>query len=139
MALACRADEELWVANLYVGVDEKGTTYFVSPESAKHSKMILKNPEVASSFAWFEPSNHLDRKGVQGVGVCRPAKNEVEIATGVRLHNANFPELIKRITIDWIHFNEWGSKVWVLTPSYIKYWDDELYGDEEAEEFKFPA
>lgn len=31
--------------------------------------------------------------------------------------------------------NAWGSKIWVIKPKFMKYWDDEVYGDDESEEF----
>ena len=136
MVLASSENNNAWIANIYIGVDERGLIYFISPQDNKHSKIILKNPNVAFSIAWFDPKNHKNRKAVQGLGVCRPAENEEEIITGVKLHNKNFPEFKKRITVNWIHKNEWGSKVWVLKPTYMKYWDDEIYGAEESEEFK---
>ena len=135
--IASHDGNEVWVANVYFGIDENGLIYFISPEETKHSSMILKNPKVAFSIVWFDSTNHKNRKAVQGLGVCRLAESESEIATGVKLHNQNFPEFKERITVDWIHTNEWGSKVWVLKPEYIKYWDDEIYGGEESEEFTF--
>ena len=138
LAIAPHGTEGAWIANVYFGTDEQGTIYFISPEDNKHSKMILQNPKIAFSVAWFDENNHKNRKAVQGLGICRPAKTEDEIATGVRLHNESFPELKDRITVDWIHTNEWNSKVWVLQPNYIKYWDDELYGHDETEEFDLP-
>ena len=135
MVVACHSEKDVWVANTYIGVDEKGTIYFISPENTKHSRMILKNPNVAFSIAWFDPNNHKNRKAVQGLGICRPAENEEEIKTGIRLHNQNFQEFKETITIKWVHNNKWGSKVWVVKPTYIKYWDDEIYGDNESEEF----
>ena len=135
MVIASHDEKDLWVANVYFGIDEKGAIYFISPEDTKHSKMILKNPKIAFSIAWFDSTNHKNRKAVQGLGICCPAENEEEIAIGVKLHNQNFPEFKERITINWIRTNEWGSKVWVLKPTYMKYWDDEIYGDDESEEF----
>ena len=140
MNIACHNGNDIWSANVYVGADDRGSIYFVSPEATKHSEMILKNPNVAFSFAWFDPMNVKNRKAIQGLGTCRiaagsgdPTHNEVEI--GVRLHNENFPEFKEKITIDWIQTNEWGSKIWVLKPTFMKYWDDEVYGEEESEEF----
>lgn len=135
LAIAPHGTDGPWIANVYFGIDEQGTNYFISPENNKHSKMLLQKPQIAFSVAWFNESNHEDRKAVQGLGICRPAQTEDEIVIGVKLHNENFPEFKERITIDWIKTNEWGSKVWVLQPSYIKYWDDELYDDDETEEF----
>lgn len=135
MVLACHDSHEIWVANVYYGVDEQGIIYFISPDKSKHSQMILKNPHVAFSIAWFDQNNHKNRKAIQGLGECRLAQNEQEIATGVSLHNQNIPEFKDQITVDWIKNNEWGSKVWLVKPTYIKYWDDELYGDKETQEF----
>jgi uncharacterized protein YhbP (UPF0306 family) len=37
MVVACHSEKDVWVANTYIGVDEKGTIYFISPEDTKHS------------------------------------------------------------------------------------------------------
>ncbi len=137
MVVASHDEKDVWVANVYFGVDDEATIYFISPADSRHSKMILKNPNIAFSIAWFDPNNHQNRKAVQGLGGCRPAYSEEEIKIGVKLHNQNFPEFKQLITPAWVHNNEWGSKVWVLKPSYMKYWDDEIYGDDESEEFRF--
>ena len=137
MAIACADKNEVWIANLYIGVDEKGTIYFISPKDAKHSAMITKNLHVAFSMAWLDPKNSKNRKGVQGLGVCRPTKNMNEITQGIKLLYKNFPEMRDILTVKWILTNAWGSKVWTLKPTYVKYWDDEIYGDDESKEFHF--
>ena len=135
MTIASQGEKDIWVANVYIGVDEKATIYFVSSKDTKHSKMILKNSNVAFSIAWFDPNNNKNRKSVQGLGVCRPAENPTEIAIGIKLLYKNFPDLRDIFTVKWITTNAWNSKVWILKPSYMKYWDDEIYGDDESEEF----
>jgi uncharacterized protein YhbP (UPF0306 family) len=135
MTIASRDEKDVWVANVYFDADEAARIYFISPKDAKHSKMILKNPNVAFSMAWFDPDDNKNRKGIQGLGTCRPAKNPKEIATGIKLLYKKFPDLRDILTVKWILTNVWGSKIWVLKPTYIKYWDDEIYGDDESEEF----
>lgn len=135
MVIASHDAKDVWVTNLYIGVDAKGLIYFISPEDTKHSLMIRKNPHVAFSIAWFDETNPKNRKAVQGLGDCRSAESEEEVAMGVKLHNQNFPEFKEHITIEWIRNNEWASHVWVLKPTYVKYWDDEIYGDDGSEEF----
>ncbi len=135
MAIASADENGPWIANVYYSIADDGRIYFISRESARHSAMILKDPNIAFTVCWFDPANHKNRKAVQGLGACRLAGNEQEIMTGVALHNQNFPEFKERITVEWIHTNEWGSRVWVLTPTYMKYWDDELYGEDESKEF----
>src|SRR3989338_3050006 len=74
VVIASRDEKSVWVANIYYGVDDKANIYFVSSENNRHSKMILKNPEIAFSIAWFSPENHKNRKAIQGLGLCRPAE-----------------------------------------------------------------
>ena len=135
LVIACHDAKNVWVANVYFVIDAKGTIYFVSSKNTMHSKMILKNPNIAFSVAWFNPKKHTDRKGIQGRGVCREAKNAKEIILGLTLFAQSFPDLGKKITPKWIHKNAWETKVWILKPTYIKYWNDELFGDEGNREF----
>jgi uncharacterized protein YhbP (UPF0306 family) len=128
-------NKDTWISNVFYGIDDDFKIYFVSDPEAKHSKQILANPNIAFSTVWFNESNHEDRKGIQGQGLCRIASGDEEIKKGVELHNKLFPEFRERITFDYIKAEE--STVWVIEPKYIKYWDDELYGDKHLEEFKF--
>jgi len=136
LVLATNDGEGVWVANVYYGIDSDFNIYFVSRKSTKHSNHILQNPNVAFSICWFDSSNHKNRKAIQGRGVCRPTEKEEEIVKGVLLHNTNFPEFAEKITVEWIHANDYGSSIWMLNPSYMKYWDDELYGEDGSKEFK---
>lgn len=135
MTIASQSKKDVWIANVYIATDEKANIYFISPKKTKHSQMILKNPNIAFSIAWFDNKNHKNRKSIQGLGACRPAKNSIEIATGIKLLYKKFPDLRSILTLKWIMTNAFDSKIWVLKPTYMKYWDDEIYGDDESEEF----
>lgn len=135
LSFACRSGSGIWMANVYVGVDDKGLMYFVSPKSAKHSRLVEKNPVIAFSFAWFDPADLENRKGIQGQGICRQARGPKEMLVGLTALTKNFPTFRKTITIKWLKDNAWGSRLWVIKPTYLKYWDDELFGDGEAQEF----
>jgi uncharacterized protein YhbP (UPF0306 family) len=137
LAVAATSNKDLWIANVFMGVNDEMTIYFISPEDTKHSQYILANPKVAFSTAWFNPQNHKDRKGIQGQGVCTLATTSEDVAEGVRLHNQNYPEFKKRITVDWVKTNEYKSRVWIIKPTLIKFWNDELYSSAESKEFTF--
>lgn len=137
LAIASCIGDDLWIANVFMGVADNFNIYFISSEDTKHSQQIIINPNVAFSTIWFNPKDHTDRKGVQGKGVCRIATTDNDISQGVMLHNKNYPEFKKRITPQWIKTNEYKSRVWIIKPSFIKFWNDELYGEEETEEFNF--
>ncbi len=137
MAIASADDRGPWIANVYYGAADDGRLYFVSPEKNRHSATILKNPRVAVSVAWFDPKNNKNRKAIQGLGACYPTNNPPEIATGAKLLYDKFPDLRDIFTVEWIMKNVWGSKIWIIKPTYLKYWDDELYGENESEEVLF--
>lgn len=136
LTLATRDTRAVWAANVYFAIDDAATLYFVSPTDTIHSKMILKNPRIAFSVAWFDPRNHKNRKSVQGRGDCRIVKNPLELARGIKLLWKNFPDMRDILTVKWIVTNAWGTKLWAVKPTYIKYWDDALYGDDESKEFR---
>ena len=136
ITIASHNKDDIWVANVYFDSDEKGKIYFITSEDTKHAKMITENPKVAFSIAWFDSENAKNRKGVQGLGICKIG-NLKETAIGISLLYKKFPDLHDILTIDWITKNVWKTRVWVIEPSFIKYFDDEIYGDDESEEFNF--
>ena len=125
-----------WIANVFMGCESPEKIYFIGSKNTLYGKKLLEDPRLAFATAWHAEGNHLDRKGIQGVGEALLTNDDDDIATGVRLHNQNYPEFAERITIDWIHTNEKGSGVWVIKSSFIKFWNDE-YGVDESREFSF--
>ncbi len=134
LSIASRTVEDIWIANVYYSTNNTEKIYFISSTDSKHSQMILKNPKIAFSVTWADPKNNKNRKGVQGLGVCSEA-NILETSEGIKLMYENFPDLRDILTFEWIKTNAWNTKVWIIQPSYIKYFDDEIYGDNESEEF----
>lgn len=120
-----------------MGCESPQKLYFIGSPKTTYGEQLLADPALAFATAWCNERDHKDRKGVQGVGTAELTTDEQEIETGVRLHNQNYPEFADRITVDWIHSNEKGSGVWVITPSYIKFWNDELYGLDGTRDFRF--
>jgi len=127
--------EKPWTANVFYGVDQHLNLYFVSNEKTLHSENILTDSQIAFNTAWFNPKNHADRKAIQGIGTCTIATRDEDIAIGVRLHNERFLEFASRITEEWIKRDDHASHIWIIQPSYIKFWNDELYEDDEYNEF----
>ena len=96
---------------------------------------MKKNPEIAFATAWFDISDHSNRKGIQGLGTCVVVSDVKKIAEGIALMNKSFPDLKKTITLEWVLTNIWKSKMWMIMPSYIKHWDDAMYGEDQFKEF----
>ena len=126
-----------WIANVYMGCESPRKLFFIGSTETMYGQLLEENGELAFATAWHDEDNHKNRKGVQGVGRAVVAADEHEIALGVKLHNQNYPEFADRISKDYINDPTNHSKVWVISPTYIKFWNDELYGDDEAAEFHF--
>ena len=126
----------IWITNVYYGIDDDARMYFISPMDTKHSQQILKSSEVAFSVAWYDKENPGNRKAVQGLGVCKVVEDEENIRKGVQLHNENFPQFKEVLTPEYLLSEQNDTKVWILEPRYMKFWSDELYGEEEWKEFQ---
>ncbi len=136
LVIAPRADAP-WIANVFMGCEHPQKIYFIGNEQTQYGQSLMKDSSLAFATAWFNDADHTDRKGIQGVGACVPAEDPEDIETGVRLHNAHYPEFADRITVSWVQNNGKGSHVWVIAPMYIKFWNDAAYGQDGTEEFRF--
>lgn len=128
---------DIWTSNVYYGIDENFNFYFSSGKDSKHSKQIVNNSKVSFSVVWYDESDFKNRKAIQGKGECILATSSNDIKIGVDLHNLNFPEFKERVTIENISNPNFPSKIWKITPTYIKFWNDELFGENGVKEFKF--
>ena len=126
-----------WIANVYMGCTTPEKIYFIGSPNTQYGKLLQEDTKLAFATALHEDGDYMNRKGIQGVGSAVFADNDNDIAEGVRLHNQNYPEFADRITVDWVHTNERGSGVWVITSSRIKYWSDSDYGPDGSKEFIF--
>lgn len=131
------ANSDPWICNIYHCVTDDFKIYFVSGIDEIHSRQILENPKVTFATFWFDLSDHGDRKGVQGKGLCSIVKSDEEIKRGVQLHNERFPEFAGRLTPQYIKSGTNSSAVWVIKPEVIKFWNDKLYPEKKWEEFHF--
>lgn len=126
-----------WIANVLMSCQRPEQLFFVGSTERLYGQQLLDDSALAFATAWHEAGNHRNRKGVQGVGHARVVTADEEIAQGVNLHNRDYPEFAERITPEWIVQNEHGSRVWVIEPTFIKFWNDELYGPDGSTTFTF--
>lgn len=125
-------DGALWAASVFHCPDEEGRILFISEEGTEHGTHLKDRPSVAFATACHDSGV---RRGIQGVGACREARGP-DIALGVRLHNERFPALAEQLTERYLHENPDGTRVYVITPSRIKYWDDETLGPQSPKELR---
>jgi len=130
-------NETPWVCNVYYSINDNFDIFFVSPPDTNHSKHIDKNPDVAFSISWYNEKDLTDRKAVQGKGKCEILNDENKIKELLENHNKFYPLWKEIITYENMKNNTIQSKPYLIKPTYMKFWNDELYGSEGTEEFKF--
>lgn len=131
------SDRNPWIANVYFSCnDDLGLLFFSSPKS-KHSEHIKNNSNVAFSTVWFDENNLGNRKGIQGRGECRLIEDLDEIEKHLENHYKSYPSWKDSINIESIKQNKIESRPYLITPSYIKFWNDEEFGDDKTKEYTF--
>jgi len=129
---------EPWISNVYL-MYNKGPEkmYFIGSKSSLYGEQLLQDPKLAFATAWHKEGDHIDRKGVQGIASAHVADTDEDILIAVSMHNKRYPEFADQITVEHMLNNITGACVWIVEPTFIKFWNDELYGEDGCEEFKF--
>lgn len=126
-----------WVCNVYYSADNDLNLFFVSPTDTKHSQHIAENPQVAFSIPWYDEKNLANRKAIQGTGICKRITSANEIIRLLKNHYKYYPLWKSVITYKAMREKLIESRPYIIRPNYMKFWNDELYGDEGVEEFSF--
>jgi uncharacterized protein YhbP (UPF0306 family) len=126
-----------WVSNVYYSITDKGEIFYISPTTTNHSKHVVANKEVAFSVAWYEKDNMENRKSVQGRGICSQVTNFAKISRLISNHLSFYPDWKDFLTTDAILRHLIESRPYMIKPTYMKFFNDELFGEEGTREFKF--
>lgn len=137
ITIASNKGDEFWVNNAYYCVDDELNLFFVSPKDTKHSQYIAENPSVAFNIAWYDEDNLGNRKAIQGLGKCKELTDVRQMTKYLRIHHKKYPIWKNRITYLNMKNKIIESRPYLIEPSYIKYWDDELFGSDGTKEFRF--
>lgn len=136
MQIAPKAPEP-WIANVLMACEEPAKLFFVGSSDRLYGKLLRQYHQLAFATAWHQADDRTNRKGIQGVGTARMATADDEITLGVALHNRDYPEFTTYITKSAVCDERNSTCVWVIEPQFIKFWNDELYGPEGSEFFRF--
>lgn len=126
-----------WISNVYFSADDELNLFFVSPTDTKHSKHIAKNPHVAFSIPWYDEMNLANRKAIQGIGACKRITSAKETIRLLKNHYQYYPLWKDAITYKAMREKLIESRPYVIKPTHMKFWNDELYGEEKVEQFSF--
>jgi uncharacterized protein YhbP (UPF0306 family) len=125
-----------WVSNVYYSATDKGELFFISATTTNHSQHLLKQNQVAFSTVWYDPKNMEDRKSIQGKGTCERVTNILKMTELITNHLKFYPDWKDFLTTEAVLKELIEYRPYVIKPSYMKFWSDELFG-EDAKEFNF--
>ena len=126
---------EPWVSTVYYATDEEVTIYFLTDPKSSHAAQFANSQSVAFSVSWFNSQNTSDRKGIQAKGKVELITNKEELEV---FRKCFFVDKFGGDGINYISSMQDGStkyKAWKIVPSYIKFWNDEAFGEGGIEEY----
>lgn len=127
-------DGSPWTCNVYYSVSKNGKLFFVSSPNTEHSQHLEKNKNISFSVAWYDGGDLSNRKAVQGRGKCEKVTGAKETIQFLSNHYQYYPLWKDVITHEKMRKNAIESRPYIINPTYMKYWNDELFGDEGIRE-----
>lgn len=130
MTLATQSSKGPWVCTVYYGIDDDMNLYIVTDPNSIHGKNMAKNNRVAFNIFDSQQKINKPKRGVQGSGTIELVKGIVNVTKALVLWHKQNPGVEKSITIKEVKkFAD--TKVFKITPKYLKYFNKVLYSPEE--------
>ena len=125
--------EHPWIAWVYYVADDQGNLYFISSPKTIHGQHIMQNQQVSCAIADTSQNPVDSKKGIQLFGT-------VDVVSGVGKLKWFFKMWAKIApgTTDILNFKTFDagkleSNVYRVTPTKIRFFNEALYQDAEAE------
>ena len=136
MALATNGDA---AANcfVYFAVDGDFSIYFISEPDSEHCKNIEKNNTVACAIADSHQTVSSKKIGAQIKGVVEDVNGLEQFDAIINLWNSTNPGMEAIISINNFRNKILKSHAYKIRPTVIKFFNEELYGEEGFELFPF--
>lgn len=131
LTLAVASENTPWLCTLYYGIDDQMNLYVVTDPNNNHGKIMLDNPKVAFNIFDSHQKITQPKTGLQGKGRIAILTEPKTAAKALEIwHKAN-PGVEKGITVKSITDASSDTKIFKIIPTYLKYFDKGLYGEEE--------
>lgn len=136
MALATYGDA---MANcfVYFAVDGDFSFYFISEPDSEHCKNIEKNNSVACAIAESHQAVSSKKIGAQIKGVVEDVNGLDQFDAIINLWNSTNPGMESIISISNFRNKILNSHAYKIKPTSIKFFNEEIYGEEGFEVFSF--
>ncbi len=122
-----------WIATVYFTQDENLCLYFLSHPTSRHCKDIAENEKVACAIANSNQVPNDKKTGIQLRGNAEKLSGERDTGNVIELWNSKFVGF--ELNYEQM-MNEWESRFYKIAPSYIKWFNEELYGEEGVKEWE---
>lgn len=132
--------EQLWIANMYYALDaEDFRLYFVSCEACRHSRDILKNPQVAVSVIDSTQTpvkrKKFTKTGLQMMAHARLLTDETEMMHALHAWKTTLKiEDKEYFTAENIAKKKIEARMWEIQPKRVKFFDEHLFEEDEVPE-----
>jgi uncharacterized protein YhbP (UPF0306 family) len=132
MTLGTYSTKGPWCCTVYYGVDGLMNLYIVTDPRTAHAKNIVLNGKAA--FNIFDSHQKIvnPKKGVQGFGKAELVKGLSANLRALLLWHKQNPGIEKSITIKDILKKITDTKIYKITPTYLKFFNDKLYDPEDS-------
>lgn len=127
--------EHLWAATVFYVSDDDLNLYFISPPDAEHVEQINVNSEVACAIADSHQKAGEPKLGLQLYGHASEEKGLETLKWMFKMYNKLHPTTKEKLNFDNFQSKVMTSRVFKVTPKKIKFFNQELFGDEEEREY----
>lgn len=131
MSLATSSRQGPWICTLYYGTDKDMNMYVVTDPNSSHGKVIPKNTKVAFNIFDSRQKITKPKKGVQGRGEIQIVKGVSGITKALYLWHIANPGIEKNISVKDILKKITDTKIYKITPKYLKFFNKVLYSPDE--------
>ncbi|OGM92721.1 hypothetical protein A2372_00810 [Candidatus Wolfebacteria bacterium RIFOXYB1_FULL_54_12] len=122
---------------VYFAVDGDFSFYFISEPDSEHCTNIAKNPRVACVIADSHQVVSTKKIGAQIKGTVEDVTMLEQFDAIINLWNSTNPGMEAIISINNFRNKILKSRAYKIRPTTIKFFNEELYGEEGFELFPF--
>jgi len=131
MTLATQSNKGPWVCTVYYGTDKDMSLYIITDPNSIHGKDFSKNNKIAFNIFDSHQKITKSKKGVQGSGFIEIVRSVVNVSKALYLWRKANPGIEKNITVKDILKKITDTKIYKITPNYLKFFNKVLYSPEE--------
>lgn len=132
MTLGTFSSKGPWVCTVYYGIDKDMNLYMVTDPRTVHARNIALNGKVAFNIFDSHQKITKPKKGVQGFGKCEMVKGLHANIKALLLWHKQNPGIEKAITVKDVLKKITDTKIYKITPSFLKFFNDNLYDPEDS-------